>query len=962
MRNRLTALLLLIAATVATAVATPRDTTEVKKKTFGQRLLQPVNWIVRNWSAYDPAYSMPAFYNWALQFQNTTSMEWLRLYNTEGMDMRMRSKVSNRIGPFAGYRFIYYGLTLDLSSLGHSNRRKDEFTLAINSNLVNLDLIRRRTGGDFTISQLNLYDGRNNTIDLTDLPSTLDEDMGDHIQNSVTGFNLNVFTNHKKYSNPAAYSNGAIQLRSVGSPIIGLGYSHQKAETDISDLFFGTATILSSFLLDDKDSPLVNPEIAERLSDLYDTDRQAYNQSIFNIMKQAWPQISVLDDESRSQLRSLFITRVPTVTRVDDWHLQLGYAYNLVFSRRLLLGMTLIASPGAMRMRVTNAGSMPYELSNEISQLIKEHEGTDVPPESFRYDYDKTSFNVNTSARLSLTYNHNRWRAGLNAQFNGYYNRDQSFRINNSFGRVTLYAGYCFGRKKQYRHDGKKRQEYITTALTPAQIEEMRDTMPTSNLGQATAYAATYGTTRKYHNDEFDINIYGCDLVKGPDGRYGWFELTDGYVTPGQDTDGQLTPGSIMEIDREGRFTIKAGHHASFRAGNWWKSQLRQDQMPNHWYPELLNYALSGRLTLYLRGRIFSTKKPVRLTIDDFYINHGKEAREFSQMGIRSYRSNSTYSIEGRATIDGRDYRVYIEQTKRGGRTNMHVSRVYPANANWMADIDGSCTLSNISMPGTHDSGSASLAESPIFTAGHTQCFSVADQLYDGIRAFDIRLKKSLKYGHTMTCRDSFDSTLVAWDRFLADHPSECIVAMVGSDEGGKWEYELTNNYKQLITKYKHRFVESFTASTPLDSVRGKILVIRRQEGCPFGKLLRFADNAVFDYDCFRVEDVYKEHKTWRKLKLVEQNIRDAYESDDPNRWFITFCSIAWSPRRHTPYSYAWGEAKNIRKPINSSLREVIEQKDYTNFGIVFLDFYNNRGDSPQVVESIIKSNFDRYE
>ena len=164
---------------------------------------------------------------------------------------------------------------------------------------------------------------------------------------------------------------------------------------------------------------------------------------------------------------------------------------------------------------------------------------------------------------------------------------------------------------------------------------------------------------------------------------------------------------------------------------------------------------------------------------------------------------------------------------------------------------------------------------------------------------------------------------------------------------------------KKLIAKYPHRFVENFDASTTLGDVRGKILVIRRQEDCPFGKLLKFSDNAVFDYDCFRVEDVYKEHKTWKKAKIVEKHIREAFENDDPNKWFITFNSVAWDPRHHIPYAYAWGgKARNIRRPLNKALREAVDLKDYNDFGIVFLDFYNDHGEQPQLVHAIIDSNY----
>jgi hypothetical protein len=61
-------------------------------------------------------------------------------------------------------------------------------------------------------------------------------------------------------------------------------------------------------------------------------------------------------------------------------------------------------------------------------------------------------------------------------------------------------VGYCFGRKKDYRYNGKLRQEYIMAALTPRQIEEMKDTKPSSNLDKGPSYLATMGKTRRYHH------------------------------------------------------------------------------------------------------------------------------------------------------------------------------------------------------------------------------------------------------------------------------------------------------------------------------------------------------------------------------------------------------------------------------------------------------------------------------
>ena len=942
-------LLLGMLLAVATGYAETLEKDSVKpKKSFGEKLLTPFKWIGRNWSAYDPQYSVPSFYNWAVQLQNTSTFEWVNLDTPQGMQLDMRSKVSHRLGPYLGYQFLFYGYTIDLNSIGRSTKRKNEFTLSINSNLVNIDIIRRRTGGDFLIRKLNYSNPDFGVLDFTDW---MGDDLGDFFRNSLTGVNVNYFVNHKKYSNPAAFSNGAVQLRSVGSPIVGLGYTRQKVECDMTDFFSAFGAL---FAYDNDGNSIIDDDGIDELDQLYETDRNAYYRKISSILDQSWSSIS--NDQFTY---GLLLNRIPTITTIDDWHLQLGYAYNLVFSRRLLLGMSAILSPSLKRVVSNNSGSLADFLADDLSAMVLKHEGRYVSPDEYRYRYDDTHFNLNTFIRASLTFNFNRWRAGVNASFSNYFYKNGDMKVNNGFGSVCAYVGYCFGRKKEYRHNGRLRQNYIMAALTPKQIEEMHDTLPAGNLNMGQSYAREMGKTRYYHRDKFDLDIEGCDLVRGPEGKFGWYEIQDGYVTPKQDTEGRLKEGTIVDVDENGIFNIEAGHNGNFRTGNWWKSQLKVSQTPDNWYPEMLHYALRGKLTLYLRGRIFGTKKPVKMELEDFCVNHGRETQNFSQMGIKSFHSKSVRSIEGRATVNGRECRVYIEQKKRGKNTVFYVSRVHPATAEWMSYVDGQRPVSTLSIPGTHDAGSASLSASAVVNTAHTQNFSVVDQLYDGIRAFDIRLKKDLRFGHMFAARESFDSTMVEWDRFLTEHPSEVIIVVVGIDGGGKWPAELLKNYQALINKYPHRFVQDFNARTKMDDVRGKILVIRRQEDCPFGKLLKFTDNAVFDYDCFHVEDVYKEHKTWKKAKIVEKNIREAFENDNPDKWYITFNSVAWSPRRHIPYAYAWGgKAKNIRKPLNKALRETVELKDYANFGMVFLDFYNDHGEHPQLVETIIQSNF----
>ena len=508
-----------------------------EKKSFVDKLPQPIRWIIRNWADFDPDYSLPAFYSWAFHLQNTTSCEWIDIETPQGVQLNMRSRVSNRIGPYFGWRFLFFGTTIDLSALGKgADKRKDEFTLSINSNLFNIDLIRRRTGSDFTMRKLNYTDPVYGTFDLKNELNLNRLDLGDYTKNSLTGININYFVNHRRYSNPAAFTQGAIQLRSVESPIVGLGYTRQKVETESASLF---GTLGLGLLNEANDGKLFDESKLKELEQLYDNNPAAYDTELTKILQAGWPKLSEI--EAGNSVRNVLTNRIPTTTTIDDWHIQLGYAYNLVFSRRLLFGISAILSPGLKRVRSDNDRSYIAEKAEIFRDIIRDVEGRDVPLEDFRYHFKDTYLNLNGFLRASLTYNHNRWRAGFNASYSNYFYKHKGTKVNNHFGNITFYVGYCFGRRKDYRHGGELREGYITTALTPRQIEEMHDTMPDSNIDLGPTYAVGLDKKTNYHTDKVDIDVNGCELVIGPEGKYGWFEIEDGYVTPLQDTEGRCS-------------------------------------------------------------------------------------------------------------------------------------------------------------------------------------------------------------------------------------------------------------------------------------------------------------------------------------------------------------------------------------------------------------------------------------
>ena len=931
------------------------------RRSILQVLSQPFRWIGKNWSAYDENYSTPSFYNWAFQMQNATSGEWINM-GYDDISLHMRSKISNKIGPYLYYTFLGYGFAIDLNALTGTKRRS-EFTLSINSNLMNIDLIRRRTGGDFMVNHLDIAGVSNSDFDLDELAANYH--VGDDVRYNVTGININVFTNHKKYSNPAAFSNGAIQLRSVGSPIVGLGYTHQEIKNSISNTFLDYRAKRMGYEKFDGSSDLLLKMLIDE------------------------------DDYVDMPTAAILQATIPSYLSVKDLHLQLGYAQNIVFSRRLLLGLSLVASPGIKWVKADNHSSYQYIFRDGTAMVtdyclpfLKKYiqDGTlvisnkkyrdyilnlkQVTPDLYDIESKTTSFGTNLHARASITYNYNRWRFGVNANASGYLYKKNLLRFNNFYGSVMAYAGYCFGRKKAYRYGGEKREAYIRAALTKSEIAATRDLNPASNVAPASGDKSgvdSLGSVKsgavvkhrtKYFTDKFDFNIEGCDLVMGPDGTYGSYEITDGFVTNADDSEGLLRQGTKLAVDEDGTIIIRAPHNSGYRAANWWKARLTTRQNSRNRDPELLHYALCGKLTLYVRSHNFGTMRPVPLVVGSFYISHGKVNKSYYEIGAKHFMSYSTASIMGHINVNGRLTRVYIESRRGGKHFNLYAVPMRASTLNWMAHVSDTCRISRISIPGTHDAGSASLKETTMASAGHTQNFPVSEQMADGIRAFDFRLKKNMKFGHTIICRDGIHETIQDMAEFLRRNPSEFLVAIIGSDEGGSnWPAGMADSLSMELAPYRDLIVEDFSAATRLKDVRGKILFIKRQEACPVGKYLPFQDNTTFVANGFHVEDVYKEHKTYRKIKIVERHIREAYENDNSNLWYITFNSIAWDPRHHKPYYSAWG-ARNVRKPMNRSLREIIELKAYSRFGMVFLDFYNDHGDQPQLVSSIIMSNF----
>ena len=114
------------------------------------------------------------------------------------------------------------------------------------------------------------------------------------------------------------------------------------------------------------------------------------------------------------------------------------------------------------------------------------------------------------------------------------------------------------------------------------------------------------------------------------------------------------------------------------------------------------------------------------------------------------------------------------------------------ASTDWMAKIDGDLKITQINIPGTHDSGTKYVEAS-----NYSQCQdkTIAEQLAAGIRFLDIRVEMdsdgNLRLVHGSTaCKDSagnklyLDTVLSDCYAFLDAHPTEAIIMSIKKDNG----------------------------------------------------------------------------------------------------------------------------------------------------------------------------------
>lgn len=212
-----------------------------EKRTFWGKVVDNLYSFVKNFSHVDTNYIEPQHYNYTLMLQNTNTYEIYRISTPKGNVFTFAPQPSIKLGPYAGWRWIFLGYTIDLTHLSGGNAKK-EFDLSLYSSQIGIDLFYRKTGNDYKMRYVYLGDN----VDTSPMKNI----SYDGLTASIKGFNIYYIFNHNRFSYPAAFSQSTVQRRSCGSPMVGIGYTKHTLSVDWKKLNSVISNILGSEIAD----------------------------------------------------------------------------------------------------------------------------------------------------------------------------------------------------------------------------------------------------------------------------------------------------------------------------------------------------------------------------------------------------------------------------------------------------------------------------------------------------------------------------------------------------------------------------------------------------------------------------------------------------------------------------------------------------------------------------------------
>lgn len=253
---------------------------------------------------------------------------------------------------------------------------------------------------------------------------------------------------------------------------------------------------------------------------------------------------------------------------------------------------------------------------------------------------------------------------------------------------------------------------------------------------------------------------------------------------------------------------------------------------------------------------------------------------------------------------------------------------------NWLKNVDDNAKITEVSLPGTHDSGAThSIAD----VAGKCQDISIKTQLEIGVRFFDLRLQlvnDEFKIVHSFVDQNlKFSTVLKDLYSFIKENSSEYLIISIKEEaspvNSSLWFDEALirdfEEYKDVFMINENKLPET------VKEARGKIYLLSRFSGdigipAHYG----WADDCSFEFDNIFVQDNYNIQNIEDKKSDILNAIN--YANTNKNKLVLNFTSCYLDPG--FPPSYAGTAALSINPWFLETIKET---KD--NLGIIVADF-----------------------
>jgi len=213
----------------------------------------------------------------------------------------------------------------------------------------------------------------------------------------------------------------------------------------------------------------------------------------------------------------------------------------------------------------------------------------------------------------------------------------------------------------------------------------------------------------------------------------------------------------------------------------------------------------------------------------------------------------------------------------------------------WMKDIPDSTKLSEMTIPGTHDSMS-------LFgiCCARTQTWTLVEQMKAGLRYFDIRLRRidnSLRAYHGFVDqKENFDSILVYAFDFLEKNPTETIIFELISEYDPKnCEKSFATLYDEYTKSYQDKIKSYENKDITMGEIRGKLFVVKVFEGSTSHIANFFIQNKwSVNFRCYMNN----------KKRRIKENFHRAITINN-QQIFLNYLSASSDYAMMTPYTAA---------------------------------------------------------